>query len=124
MTSRDRSSKKLRDSLDLMIRWALHDEATSSAPAPGVWQRIRERASEQASLSERAAWWQRLPLVAGALARGILVSPVSVPAEYAATYPPLPRYLWETAALCLPSPQGDLPMWSGPAGSSVVPLLN
>ena len=110
--------------MGLMICWALQDDATGSMPDSDVWARIRERAEKEMASSATTTWWQRLHQNAGDLAHWILESPLQVPAEYAAAYPPLPRYLWETAAMCLPLPQGDLPMRPGLAGSGVVPLLN
>jgi len=124
MTSRNVSPRSMEDSLDVMIRWALRDGTTETEPAPAVWRRVSERVAEEAGSNERAAWWRRFRLSVGDLTRGLLDSPLSVPLEYTASYPPLPRYLWETGSLLLFLPHGDLPMRPGLAGSGVVPLLN
>lgn len=124
MTSRDVLPGRMEDALDGTIRWALRDGTPDAVPASGVWGRISERVAEGAGSNGRAAWWRRFRLSLADLTRGLLDSTLSVPLEYTASYPPLPRYLWETGSLLLFLPHGDLPMRPGPAGSGVVPLLN
>jgi hypothetical protein len=36
------------DSLDGLIRWALHDSVADAEPSPQVWERIRQRVVEDA----------------------------------------------------------------------------
>ena len=124
MTSRDVSSQKREDVLDVLIRWTLREGAGDAVPPPHVWERINERLADQQGPSAGVAWWERLRLSFDAMANRVLDLPLYPSAEFAPGYPPLPRYLWETDGLWLLFPQGGLPVRPGSAGSGVLPRLS
>lgn len=124
MTSRDVSSRKREDSLDVLIRSALREGAGDPVPSARVWERIDERLAEQQGPSDGVAWCERLRLSFDAMAHRVLDLPLYPSSEYAPGYPPLPRYLWETDGLWLLFPQGGLPVRPGSTGSGVLPRLS
>ena len=124
MTSRDVSSQKREDVLDVLIRWTLREGAGDAVPPPHVWERINERLVKQQGPSDGVAWWERLRLSLNAVADRVVDLPLYPSPEYAPGYPPLPRYLWETDGLCLLLCHGGLPGRPGSAGSGVLPRLS
>lgn len=48
MSSHKREKEKqINDSLDGLIRWALHDSVADAEPSPQVWERIRQQVANE-----------------------------------------------------------------------------
>jgi len=71
MTSRDRSERRFRDQLGVMISWGLRESVADVAPPPGMWKRIDERLRRKAR-RDGQAWWPGFRIASRTATRWLL----------------------------------------------------
>ena len=87
MTSRDVSRARFQDQLDIKIRWVLQTGVGRARPPSGVWGRIVDRLTQQAS-TIRAGSRRGYQLACRGLALWLFDVAVGPPSEFAYRYSP------------------------------------